>query len=98
MVLEPGVVPGWQVVGFGMRAEEKPKYGPWPPTPTPEIQGQLLHAARFSSDSCSSTAGHPRASCSTVTELPLLMVSEEAEEQAHSTRSTSSANPGNSGR
>lgn len=40
--------------------------------------------------------GHPRPSCSTVTELPLLMISEEAEEQAHSTRSTSSANPGNS--
>ncbi|XP_032755780.1 kinesin-like protein KIF2C isoform X1 [Rattus rattus] len=39
---------------------------------------------------------HPRPSCSTVTELPLLMISEEAEEQAHSTRSTSSANPGNS--
>ncbi|XP_028641960.1 kinesin-like protein KIF2C isoform X1 [Grammomys surdaster] len=40
--------------------------------------------------------GHPRPSCSTVTELPLSMVSEDAEEQVHSTRSTSSANPGNS--
>nr|XP_034358727.1 kinesin-like protein KIF2C isoform X1 [Arvicanthis niloticus] len=40
--------------------------------------------------------GHPRPSCSTVTELPLSMVSEEAEEQVQSTRSTSSANPGNS--
>ncbi|XP_028641969.1 kinesin-like protein KIF2C isoform X2 [Grammomys surdaster] len=39
---------------------------------------------------------HPRPSCSTVTELPLSMVSEDAEEQVHSTRSTSSANPGNS--
>ncbi|XP_021489075.1 kinesin-like protein KIF2C [Meriones unguiculatus] len=38
--------------------------------------------------------GHPRPSCSAVTDLPLSMVSEEAEEQAHPTRST--ANPGNS--
>ncbi|XP_052033079.1 kinesin-like protein KIF2C isoform X2 [Apodemus sylvaticus] len=43
-----------------------------------------------------SIPSHPRPSCSAVTELPLLMVSEEAEEQVHSTRSTSSANPGNS--
>ncbi|CAO2588653.1 Kinesin-like protein KIF2C [Lemmus lemmus] len=41
-------------------------------------------------------AGLPRPSCPTVTELPLLMVSEEAEEQVHPTRNTSSANPGNS--
>ncbi|XP_031234199.1 kinesin-like protein KIF2C isoform X2 [Mastomys coucha] len=39
---------------------------------------------------------HLRPSCSTVTELPLLLVSEETEEQVHSTRSASSANPGNS--
>ncbi|GAB1288803.1 Kinesin-like protein KIF2C [Apodemus speciosus] len=43
-----------------------------------------------------SIPSHPRPSCSAVTELPLLMVSEEAEEQVHCTRSTSSANPGNS--
>ncbi|XP_049987881.1 kinesin-like protein KIF2C isoform X2 [Alexandromys fortis] len=40
--------------------------------------------------------GLPRPSCPAVTELPLLMVSEEAEEQVHPTRSTSTANPGNS--
>nr|prf mitotic centromere-associated kinesin [Cricetulus griseus] len=37
--------------------------------------------------------GLPRPSCPAMTELPLSMVSEEAEEQVHPTRSTSSANP-----
>ncbi|XP_060062001.1 kinesin-like protein KIF2C isoform X1 [Erinaceus europaeus] len=43
-----------------------------------------------------STAAPPRPSCSAITEIPLTVVSEEVEEQVHSTRSSSSTNPVNS--
>uniref|UniRef100_A0A2K5I8T9 Kinesin-like protein n=1 Tax=Colobus angolensis palliatus TaxID=336983 RepID=A0A2K5I8T9_COLAP len=39
---------------------------------------------------------HPRPSCPAVAEIPLRMVSEEVEEQVHSIRGSSSANPVNS--
>lgn len=54
--------------------------------------------AYFSNDSCSPSAGPPRPSCPAVAEIPLTMVSEEVEEQVHSIRGSSSANPVNSGR
>ncbi|ERE86263.1 kinesin-like protein KIF2C [Cricetulus griseus] len=52
-----------------------------------------LPVATNSRKQFSVATGLPRPSCPAMTELPLSMVSEEAEEQVHPTRSTSSANP-----
>lgn len=54
--------------------------------------------ACFSIDPYSPTAGPSKPSCPAAAEIPLMMVSEEVEEQVHSVRGSSSANPVNSGR
>ncbi|KAK2106628.1 Kinesin-like protein kif2c [Saguinus oedipus] len=55
-----------------------------------------LPAAANSRKQFSIPPGPPRPSCSAVAEIPLTMVSEEVEEQVHSVRGSSSANPVNS--
>ncbi|GAB5574995.1 kinesin-like protein KIF2C isoform X1 [Prionailurus iriomotensis] len=55
-----------------------------------------LPASTNSRKQFSVPTGPPRPSCPAVAEIPLTMVSEEAEEQVHSIRGSSSANPVNS--
>uniref|UniRef100_A0A7N5KDY3 Kinesin-like protein n=1 Tax=Ailuropoda melanoleuca TaxID=9646 RepID=A0A7N5KDY3_AILME len=55
-----------------------------------------LPASTNSRKQFSAPTGPPRSSCPAVAEIPLTMVSEEVEEQVHSIRGSSSANPVNS--
>ncbi|EQB77470.1 kinesin family member 2C isoform 2 [Camelus ferus] len=55
-----------------------------------------LPASANSRKQFSVPTGPPRPSCPAVAEIPLMMVSEEVEEQVHSIRGSSSANPVNS--